>query len=67
MDYIIQFEHREQYDCNANCTVKSEAKYFGEDATIKDIADWVKETAGHWGNGINLLTNPQIIGIKEGE
>lgn len=50
MKYIIQFEHREQYDCAANCTVKSEAKCFDEDATIKDIVDWVKETAGHWGN-----------------
>jgi hypothetical protein len=66
MNYIIQFSHREQYDCAGNSTVKSEAKCFNEDATIKDIVDWVKETAGPWGDDVNLLTNPQIIGIRKG-
>lgn len=70
MNYIISFQHREQYDCYANCLPKQEAKCFSDNTTLKEIAEWVREKAGSWNNDdINLLTNPQIIGItlKGGE
>ena len=65
MDYIIQFDSREQYDCNCNCTGKSFAKSFNENTTLKEVADWCKQTAGTWFDDYNLLTNPQILGITK--
>lgn len=63
MNYIISFQHREQYDCSGNSIPKQEAKCFSDNTTLKEIAEWVREKAGSWNNDIDLLNNPQIIGI----
>lgn len=63
MDYIVEFQTREQYDCNCNSVPKSIAKAFDEKATLGEIVDWVKDNAGTWFNDYNILSNPQIIGI----
>jgi len=61
--YIIEFQTREQYDCNGNCVPKSIAKTFDEKATLGEIVDWIKSNAGTWLDDYNILSNPQIIGI----
>ena len=65
MEYIIEFERREQYDCNCNSKPRAFAKSFDETATLKDVVDWVAESAGCWFDDYNLLTNPQILGIRK--
>lgn len=65
MEYIIEFKTREQYDCAGNSEPKSIAKCFGEDVTLKEVVEWVKENAGMWFGDYNILTNPQIIGIHK--
>jgi hypothetical protein len=65
MDYIIEFKKRAQYDCDCNCLPKSIAKTFNERATLGEIVDWVKSNAGTWIEDYNILSNPQIIGIKK--
>ena len=63
--YIVQFQRAEQYDQACNCTPRSFAKAFDENATLSEIVQWVTETAGVWNNDYNILTNPQIIGITK--
>ena len=63
--YIIEFQRAEQYDEACNCKPRSFAKAFDKNATLSEIVQWVKETAGPWYNDYNILTNPQIIGITK--
>ena len=63
--YIIEFQRAEQYDEACNCKPRSFAKAFDKNATLSEIVQWVKETAGLWYNDYNILTNPQIIGITK--
>ena len=63
--YIIEFKHREQYDCYGNSEAKSIAKAFNENTTLSEIVEWVKKQAGVWGDDYNILTNPQILGITK--
>jgi hypothetical protein len=63
--YIVQFQRAEQYDQACNCTLRSFAKAFDENATLSEIVQWVTETAGTWYDDYNILTNPQIIGIEK--
>lgn len=63
MDYIIEYQSREQYDEYGNCKPKSHAKSFNENSTLGEIVEWVKETCGVWCGEYDTLTNPQIIGI----
>lgn len=61
--YIIEFQRREQYDCDGNCKARAIAKAFDENTTLSEIVKWVKQQAGlHW-DDYNILTNPQILGI----
>lgn len=67
--YIIEFQRREQYNCEGDSKVKAIAKSFDENTNLSEIVEWVKEQAGVWYNDYNILTNPQILGItieKEG-
>ena len=61
--YIIEFQLREQYDCDGNCKAKAIAKSFDENTNLSEIVEWVKEQAGVWNDDYNILTNPQILGI----
>ena len=61
--YIIEFQLREQYDCDGNCKAKAIAKSFDENTNLSEIVEWVKERAGVWNDDYNILTNPQILGI----
>ena len=61
--YIIEFQRREQYDCDGNSKAKAIAKSFDENTKLLEIVEWVKEQAGMWNDDYNLLTNPQILGI----
>lgn len=65
MDYIIEFQRREQYDCDGNCVPKAIAKTFDEKATLGEIVDWVKINSGMCFNDYNILSNPQILGIHK--
>lgn len=65
MDYIIEFQRREQYDCDGNCVPKAISKTFDEKATLGEIVDWVKNNAGMWIDDYDILTNPQILGIHK--
>lgn len=65
MDYIIEFQRREQYDCDGNCVPKAIAKTFDEKATLGEIVDWVKNNAGTWIDDYDILSNPQILGIHK--
>ena len=61
--YIIEFQRREQYDCDGNSKAKAIAKSFDEGTNPSEIVEWVKEQAGMWNDDYNILTNPQILGI----
>ena len=61
--YIIEFQLREQYDCDGNCKARAIAKSFDENTNLSEIVEWVKEQAGVWNDDYNILTNPQILGI----
>ena len=61
--YIIEFQRREQYDCDGNCKARAIAKSFDENTNLSEIVEWVKEQAGVWNDDYNILTNPQILGI----
>ena len=54
--YIIEFEKREQYDCDGNCTKKAVAELFTDDTTLAEIVEWVKKEVGPY---------PKILGIKD--
>ena len=40
--YIIEFQRREQYDCDGNCKAKAIAKSFDENTNLSEIVEWVK-------------------------
>ncbi len=61
--YIIEFQRREQYDCDGNCKARAIAKAFDENTTLTEVVEWVKKQAGVCCDDYNILTNPQILGI----
>ena len=63
-EYIISFSKREQYNCDGDCTKRAVAKSFGENTTLHEVVEWVKKEAGPFCNEINLLSNPEILGIE---
>lgn len=63
MSYYITFQYREQYNCAGDCMPRICVKSFPPDATLEEVAEWVRKEAGVFYDKINLLNNPQIIGI----
>lgn len=69
MNYIVEFQKRNQYDCDGNSKPFAIAKCFDENTTLKEIVNWVINECGWFIDDYNILTNPQILGItakKEG-
>ena len=64
MGYCVTFQYREQYNSDCDCIPNTKAKSFPSDATLEEVAEWVRKEAGQFGNRINLLRNPQITGIE---
>ena len=46
MNYIVEFQKRNQYDCDGNSKPCTIAKCFDENTTLKEIVNWVINECG---------------------